>query len=257
MEKRDFAFWKLRETGSLIYLVFDGWHGVRVLYSTRVGGVSGPPFDTLNLHLGRGDESACVWENRGRFFEKVEIDPRLVIYTTQTHSSTINRIESPADSPQGDGMVTNQEGLYLGIFTADCQGIFLHAPEARVVGAIHAGREGLAGSIIGNGIRVMCEEYHLKPDSIEALLGPSIGPCCYEVGGELSGSFAGRYFEDRQGRIFLDLWRVAEDQLAGAGVQKVYSPHICNMDHPDLFFSYRRSGQRVGENLGLIGLAKA
>ena len=253
--KRNFCFWELHEVDGLAYLDFARWPGVRVLYSTRVGGISYPPFDSLNLHYGRGDKKQHVRENRQKFFHVVEVDEQRIVFTKQTHSETINIIRSCSDAPQGDGMITDQRQLFLGIFTADCLGVFLFAPHVHVIGAIHAGRKGLAAAVIESGVRALCDTYRVKPGCIEAICGPSIGPCCYEIGEELRHTFASTYIKERMNRIYLDLWSIAADQLAGAGVRKTYIPHICTATHSDLFFSYRKSGEKVGENLGLIGMA--
>jgi YfiH family protein len=253
MEQR-FHFWNIRESQGLLYLDFTGWPGVRVLYSTRIGGLSPPPFESLNLHFGRGDAEHRVRENRRRFFLATGIDEHCVTLTRQVHSSRINVIRGAGEAPHGDGMITDQEGFFLGIFTADCLGIFLFAPPANAIGAIHAGRKGLAASVVENGVRALCETYQVDPGCIQALCGPSIGPCCYEIGEELRSGFKDNYITERMHRIYLDLWGIAADQLADAGVRKVYLPHICTACNPDLFFSYRVSGGMVGENLGLIGL---
>jgi YfiH family protein len=252
--KRRFHFWEIREKDGVVFLDFGAWAGVRVLYSTRIGGVSNPPFDSLNLHSGRGDAEQHVRENRRRFFGAVGVDEHRIAFTGQIHSSTVRAVDGCGDVAEGDGMITDRKGLFLGIFTADCLAIFLFAPHAPAIGAIHAGRKGLEASIIEKGIHALCDTYRVKPSSIEALGGPSIGPCCYEVGEELRHSFSGEYLTKRMNRLYLDLWSVAADQLADVGIRKMYLPEICSATHSDLFFSYRKSGKRVGENLGLIGM---
>lgn len=252
--ERSFRFWELRKARELLYLDFSGWPGVRVLYSTRMGGVSPPPFDSLNLHFGRGDTRQCVDENRRRFFRAVGVDERQIVMSKQIHSSMVQEAKSGDRTLRGDGMITDHPGIFLGVFTADCPGIFLFAPHAHAIGVIHAGRRGLAASIVEKGVRVLCDTYQADPGSVEALCGPSIGPCCYEIGEEVRHLFAAKYVAERGGKLYLDLWSIAADQLARAGIKKAYMSRVCSVDHSDLFFSYRRSGEKVGENLGLIGM---
>ncbi len=247
-------YWKLCEKDGVAYLGFAGWPGVRVFYSTRVGGVSRPPFDSLNLHYGRGDTKAHVHENRRRFFSAVAIDEGQVVYTRQKHSTIVHRVRHCGEVLEGDGMITNRRGLYLGIFTADCLGIFLFSSHPRAIGALHAGRKGLQGSILKKGIRLFSRSYGIEPGSIEALCGPSIGPCCYKIGEELQQAFAGTYIIRRGADSFLDLWSIAADQLKSAGISRIYMPRLCSATRSDLFFSYRQSGENVGENLGVIGI---
>jgi len=254
MTSEDFMFWHLREKNGLKYLVFEGWNGVRVFYSTRIGGISPSPYDTLNLHFGRGDTHNNVKLNRKRFFDAVSIDEKDVVYTEQTHSDIVNIVRGSSKKLKGDGLITVKKGLFLGVFTADCLAVFLYCQSKKVIGVVHSGRRGAEKGIVKKGISELCETFDIKAENIEALFGPSIGPCCYKVGNDFQKRFNKRYLIEREKNLYLDMWRMVRDQLEESGVKKILVPEICSFSRNDFFYSYRKSGERVGENLGIIGV---
>ena len=249
-----FKFWTLEERNGLKFLSFEGWKGVKVFYSTRIGGVSPPPYDTLNLHFGRGDDMKNVKLNRGRFFEAVSVDERNVVYTKQIHSNIVNIVSELSEGLEGDGIITTKKDLYLGVFTADCLALFLYAPLKKIIAVFHIGRRGAERGIVKKGLESICGKFDIEPGDIETLFGPSIGPCCYEVGEEFLGRFDREYLIERENKIYLDMWKMVRVELKKNGVKKILVPELCSCSQNDLFFSYRRSGERVGENLGIIGM---
>ena len=256
MDKKEFRFWRCKEKNGICYLLFDEWKGVEVYYSTRIGGVSPPPYNTLNLHNGRGDDRENVKLNRNKFFKIISLDKRDIVYTKQIHSDIVNIVREPFNKVVGDGMITDKEGLFLGVFTADCLAVFLYSHSKRVIGVVHSGRRGSEKGVVKKAVMKICTSFNIKAEDIEALFGPSIGPCCYEVGVELLDRFRGEYFVEKGKNIYLNIWNIVRDQLKECGVGKIFIPEICTYSRDDLFFSYRKSGERVGENLGIIGMTE-
>jgi len=254
MPENTFKFWSLKEKNSVRYLSFEKWKGIKVYYSTRIGGVSKPPFDSLNLYLGRGDKTENVKTNRKRLFEALGIKERDVVFTRQIHSDIVNVVKNRKELLVGDAMITKRKGVFLGVFTADCTAVFLHSSEFPVIGVIHAGRKGGEKNITGKVVDKICKTYDLEPDKIEALFGPCIGPTHYEVGRDFENRFSREFLIKKEKRLYLDMWKMLKKQLNDKGIKRVFVPEICSFKRSDLFFSYRKSGAKVGENLGIIGM---
>jgi hypothetical protein len=212
--------------------------GAVAAFSTRVGGVSEPPFDTLNLGRLTGDPQ--VRENRHRLGTALEIDPRGVLIGRQVHEAHVRRHDGPTEPsayaepapglPEADGHATDQPGLAPLVFVADCLPVALAGE--RGVAMIHCGWRGMAAGIVERGI----------------------GPCCYEVGDEVRDAFAGLGDGIADGRM-LDLREVARRLLAEAGVEQVEISDLCTSCHPELFFSHRRDRGRTGRQAGLVWMA--
>lgn len=163
--------------------------GVAHGFSTRIGGVSKGIFSSLNLGSTRGDDPACVKENYRRFCDAIGADVHRIVMTNQIHS-TIIRTASGSDVKQDlydregydcDGLITNEPGLALTIFSADCIPILLYDPVRRVVAAVHAGWRGTAGDIAGKAVRQMQEDYGSDSTDILTAIGPGISQCCFET----------------------------------------------------------------------------
>jgi YfiH family protein len=249
-----FKYWKIERRDGIAFLSFRGWEGVDVFYSTRIGGISPPPFDSLNLHFGRGDGEENVLENRKRLYRVLGIRESSLVFTRQTHSDTIRVVYDTGGIQKGDGLLSNRKGVFLAIFTADCPALFLYAPEEKVIGIVHSGWRGTKKNIAAVAVRSIGEVFGVKSHTLEVLLGPSLGPCCYRVGEEFLDNFDKRYFKRVKSDLYFDIWSTIKDQLREAGVKRVYTPGLCSSCEEDYFFSYRRSGEKVGENLGIIGI---
>src|SRR5581483_1963752 len=211
-----------------------------VAFSTRRGGVSGTPFDTLNLGRLTGDDPANVAENRRRLCGELGTEPELLRYGKQVHGATVRRADGQGEP--GDGLWTDAPGEPLLVFTADCLPIALARANggAPAVAALHAGWRGLLAGIVGAAVAA------LGGGRLAAAIGPGIGPCCYEVGDEVAAPYRERFGADvvRDGR--LDLWSAAERALRAAGVADVHRTDLCTACRPELFFSHRRDEGRTG-----------
>jgi polyphenol oxidase len=216
-----------------------------VAFSTRRGGVSRAPFDTLNLGRLTDDDPAHVSENRRRLCSEVGTEPELLSYGRQVHGATVRRAGAQGDP--GDGLWTDTPGEPLLVFTADCLPIALARANGRppAVAALHVGWRGLLAGIVQSA--ASC----LGGGMLAAAIGPGIGPCCYEVGGEVATPFRERFGEDIVANGRLDLWTAAERALRTGGVADVHRTDVCTSCDPGLFFSHRRDAGRTGRQ-GMI-----
>jgi hypothetical protein len=237
-----------RETEGVRWLEAD-LPGATAAFSTRIGGVSDPPFDTLNLGRLTGDPG--VGENRRRLAEALGLDPRNVLIGRQVHECHVQRHDAPTDPsayaepepglPEADGHATDRPGLAPLVFVADCLPVALSG--SRGVAMIHGGWRGLAAGITRRGVG--------EVQATAAAIGPGIGPCCYEVGDEVRDAFGSLGPGIADGRM-LDLREIARRLLAEAGVDRVEVSELCTSCHPELFFSHRRDRGRTGRQAGLV-----
>jgi YfiH family protein len=226
----------------------DIFHG----FSTRRGGVSKTPYDSLNLGFNTQDNPDDTRENRRLFFETLELDPNKLAVAVQIHGTRIGRVKSPGFPPETDALVTDVPSLALVVQVADCVPIFLYDPVRRAVGLIHAGWKGSAEGIASSTVRFLRTDFGIHPEDTKAFIGPSIGPCCYEVGPEVGRRFSSQYLVN--GR--LDLWRWNYDLLLKAGLkpENVRLSRICTACHTDWFFSHRVQGVKTGRMMAVIGM---
>jgi YfiH family protein len=204
------------------------------------------------------DEGDCASRapssGTAQFLEQLGLGGRRPVLVRQTHSDIIHVAESIGlgDAPVGDALITARPGLPIGVAVADCVPVFLFAPDSRTGGIVHAGREGTRQQIAGKTVLRLQEVFGTAPESVHALIGPSAGPCCYEVSVEMAQACAAEGIPVR-GR-YLDLWEANFRQLCAAGVP---AQHVTVSKHCTLcgvgFHSYRASGT-AARNLALFCL---
>lgn len=272
-------------------------------FSTRVGGSS--PSSRRGLDLGRGSgRSAAAAHNRCLFLSALGVRDFRVVALDQIHSATVFEVTkkdstptfnlfgyelslTPRRRPAGDAVVTRGARLLLEIRTADCLPILLADVEGRALAAIHSGWRGALARVVEKTVGEMRRLYGTRPERVLAALGPSVGPCCYEVGEEVVDAFTGCFVNSksffqkasdstncafsgmpflslvppgharREGSGYaLDLAAVARDQLVAAGVKPAHikTCGLCTSCNGDLFFSYRRDGASTGRMAAVIGL---
>lgn len=220
--------------------------GARAVFSTRTGGVSEPPYDSLNLAVRTGDSPGRVHDNRRALAAALGIAPENVVMGRQVHGAALVWHEAPqsprvyADvvpSPiEADAHATDQPGLVPLVMTADCLPVALAGPGG--IAMAHAGWRGLAGGVLAAAAA--------RVGASAAAIGPGIGPCCYEVGDEVARPFAAAFGGDVLHGRRLDLWTAAERALNAAGVDEVLRTDLCTCCDPDRFFSHRRTGKPRG-----------
>lgn len=225
--------------------------GATAAFSTRVGGVSEAPFDGLNLGIFTADARESVVANRRKLAVALGFPPERVTIGRQVHGAELathtgSQVPSPFASPGSaipavDGHVTTEPSLPLLVFAADCVPVALSGHGG--VAMLHCGWRGLAAGIVARGVEAT--------GATDAAIGPSIGPCCYEVGDEVLDAFDGLGQGSAPGRM-LDLPGIAQRLLADSGVERIESSGLCTSCEPELFFSYRRDGDPTGRQAGLV-----
>jgi len=244
--------------------------GVVAAVSTRKGGVSKPPYESANMGLHVGDDPAAVLENRRRFCSALGINPNDLVCAEQVHGNRISVVTEAERGtgatsaeealPAADGLLTDVPGLPLALFTADCVPVFLYEPTKKVVGVAHAGWRGTVSRIAETLVAALEEQFGGDVSSCRAALGPSAGPCCYDVGEDVVTAFresdhpVERIFVPGDGgKLHLNLWEANTLQLERAGVPRrnVSWAKRCSVCS-DACFSCRRDGTVTGRNMSVI-----
>ena len=239
-------------------------------FSTRKGGVSPAPWDSLNLDDRRGDDIANVQENFRRLCAALDTDVQRAVLSRQVHRSDVRRVTAedcgkglwrPQDYDSADGLVTNVPGIPLIVFSADCNVLLLHDPVRRVIGAAHAGWRGTAAGIVGKTVRAMQDAFGCDPAHIRAAIGPAIGPCCFETDNdvptalrEVLGVEAEPFMAWNGQKWHIDLKAVNALWLRKAGVTRIDTCADCTFCRTGLYWSHRKTGLRRGEQAALIAL---
>ena len=231
-------------------------------FPERTGGVSTGPRASLNLGARWGDDRAHVDENRRLLAQHAGYDPAQLVATRHVHGTQVWAVGEPlAEGAEFDGLVCDQVGPVLGAFAADCIPLLFAEPDARVCGAAHAGWRGTVGRVAATVSSRMVER-GARPERIRVALGPSIGPCCFEVGPEVVAEFRAA-FGDVPGMVVpgprkdhIDLRVATRAVLEGAGVPsaQIDDRPPCTRCEGDRFFSYRRDGKEGGVHMAFIGL---
>jgi polyphenol oxidase len=225
---------------------WDGPSAYVVGFSTRRGGVSTGPYSSLNLGLLTDDDGANVAENRRRACAEVEVDPRRLAMNRQVHGAIVNRARLGERGTPGDGLWTDEPHLPLLKVTADCLPIALARTNGRPgLALLHAGRLGLLEGIVSAGVAEL-------GGRVVAIVGPGIGPCCYEVGAEILDTYRARYGATVVRGPNLDIRAAAEQALRDAGVTSIEHVDLCTSCNSGEFFSHRRDGGVTGRQ-GVIG----
>lgn len=236
--------------------------GIRHAFFTRRGGVSTGLYDSLNGGMGSQDDLACVTENRARMAGALGIVPENLVACWQVHSPDAVVLETPwtrEDAPKADAVVTRVPGLGATITVADCGPVLFADPQARVVGAAHAGWKGAFGGVIEGTLAAM-ERLGARREQVHAVIGPLIRQPSYEVGPDFVDRFLAvdaafaRFFvpSARAGHSLFDLPGFIAHRLAEAGVSKVEDLGLDTYSDPDRFFSYRRSTHRGEADYGRL-----
>jgi purine-nucleoside/S-methyl-5'-thioadenosine phosphorylase / adenosine deaminase len=231
---------------SVPLLRWDAPGRYHVAFSTRQGGVSEGPYESLNLGVLTDDSPENAQENRRRLCATVGADAERLAMNRQVHAATVNRAIAGERGREGDGLWTDEPGVPMLKLTADCLPVALARGKGDPgLALLHAGRLGLLEGILEAGVAA------LGGGNIAAVVGPGIGPCCYEVGDGIAAAYRARFGASALRRRNLDLWTVAERVLRDAGVDSVERVDVCTACNGD-FFSHRRDHGVTGRQ-GVIG----
>lgn len=237
------------------------WHG----FPERTGGVSEGARGSLNLSARRGDDPALVAENFRRVAAAAGYEAENLAVTKHVHGNSVWRVGEPLpEPPEFDGLVSDRPGAVLGAFAADCMPVLFADAEARVCGACHAGWRGTVDDVGAETAKRMLE-LGARADRIRVAIGPSIGPCCFEVGPEVVKAFERAYPElgpdsqlvvDGPNKKHVDIRRAMRAQLERIGIapEHIDDAPPCTKHNPERFFSYRRDGVGGGCHMGFIGI---
>ena len=223
-------------------------------FTTRQGGVSLPPFDSLNLGTRTADDPQSVCENYRILFTALGVRDEQTALMQQIHDTSIRVIDRGVVYPETDCLLTIEPCVLLGVRVADCVPVLFHDPRTGIVGAVHCGWRPITAGILERTLDIMRGEWHSAPVDILAALGPSAGPCCYEVGPEVAVKFAPSSVENRGGRFYADLRGEIRRRLRALGVHDSHIESLpgCTICNDALYFSHRRDGDRAGRMMGYI-----
>jgi len=220
---------------------------VGAVMTTRHGGVSAGPFESLNLRDAIGDDAQAVARNRDLLAQSIGATP---VWLNQVHGRRVVRLTTAdlrPDAPvhEADASVTSDPGIACAAQVADCLPVLFAAPAGRAVGAAHAGWRGLANGVLEATLRAVCETAGCEPQEVRAWLGACIGPTAFEVGPDVLAAFgagpdAPRFRPRSSGKWLADLPGLADDRLRAAGVTELSGGGWCTVGNPSRFFSYRR-----------------
>ena len=260
------------------------WHGKFSLFpeniavhaiSTRQAGVSQKPYDFLNLAFHVGDDAAAVRENRAIFANSLEMKAEDIVSPQQVHGDRIMRVTAAhlgmgamdyeSAIRETDALITNEPGLPLMLCFADCTPVLFLDPEHKAVGIAHAGWKGTLCKIGRKTLEAMHKEFGTEPSECLAGIGPSIGPCCYEIGDEIVDACqkafprnAEKLLIEKDDRMHLNLWAANRLQLMEAGMlpENIDSADTCTSCEHHWYFSYRADGGTTGRIAAMIALRK-
>jgi hypothetical protein len=222
---------------------------------TRIGGVSRGPYATLNLGHTVGDDIEAVEENHRRALIPLGLDPSRVVSPWQVHGATVEivgREHVGTVRPETDALVTAIPEVPLMMRFGDCAPVLLCDPVRRVAGIAHAGWRGVAAGVAAASVRTMTGRLNCDVSDIWAGVGPTIGPCCYEVGADVAREIAhacppgARVIHRVDGHVHADLPAAVEAQLRAVGVERIEQADLCTSCRVDEFFSHRAENGRTG-----------
>ncbi|MCA6222901.1 purine nucleoside phosphorylase YfiH [Photorhabdus antumapuensis] len=228
-------------------LIFPNWPQpttVKACSSTRLGGISLSPYDSLNLGKHVGDKPDIVEQNRHILAKMAEL-PQQPVWLEQVHGTRVVRLnDQPLEDNRADAVYTNIPGQVCAVMTADCLPVLFCSSAGDEVAAAHAGWRGLCAGVLENTIT----QFKAKPNQIQAWLGPAIGAKKFEVGNEVLEAFTIQHADLSQAftpfgeKYLADIYLLAKLKLQSVGVKAIFGGSECTVSNKEKFFSYRRDG---------------
>lgn len=258
-----------RTQGAFTYLqaeTFGRFDFLTHAFCTRLGGTSPAPFASLNVSVRRGDRPENVRRNREIIAKTFGFAADHLLLAHQVHGDDFYITENTGDlsaakTLECDGFMTDRPGVALCVKTADCVPILLVDGKRQVIAAVHAGWRGTALGIAGKAVQLFQDHFSSQPEDLWAAIGPSIGPCCYEVDEKVQREFAHHQAGNnalkataKKDRWMLDLILANRQQLEAAGIPsaQISAAKLCTSCHRDTFFSHRGEGEITGRQLNFI-----
>ncbi|PHN04965.1 peptidoglycan editing factor PgeF [Flavilitoribacter nigricans] len=238
--------------------IFADFPTLAAAQSTRYGGVSQPPYDSLNLGLHTEDDREAVLENRKRFFAACGFRPDQTAGSHQVHGAEVLKVDAAGYFTGYDALITDQTGILLTVTVADCTPILLYDPVRRAMAAVHAGWKGTVSRIVVRALDAMREHYGTEPADCRAYIGTCIDHCDFEVDADVADHFTDthKHWDEAKGKFLVNLKQTNRDHLQQAGLpgqQIECSPYSTFSRHRD-FFSHRFEKGKTGRMLAAIGL---
>jgi polyphenol oxidase len=229
-------------------LIIPNWPAptnVKALQTTRIGGISLAPYDSLNFGSHVNDNRIHVAQNRQLLSDYVPSEP---VWLNQTHSTKIIDAAAASCEPDADASFSTQKNVVCVVMTADCLPVLLCDKAGKIVVAVHAGWRGLCDGALEASIDAACRAAQLIPNDLMAWLGPAIGPNAFEVGAEVRAQFitkdakAKAAFKAHGDKWLANIYHIATQRLNNTGVTQIYGGDRCTFTEKENFFSYRRDG---------------
>ena len=236
-------------------------------FTTRFGGVSQGHLSSLNIGIHRGDRWENVLKNYEILGSALGFDTKNLVLSHQTHTDIVLRVGKAQtgaglygpELPECDGLITNEPGVALAVFTADCTPILLHDPVTGAVGAVHAGWRGTAAAIAGKAVEAMVREFGSKPEDIRAAIGPNIGFCCFQTDEDVPnamlsafGEEVGPFIREADEKYYVNLKEINALVLRRAGVLSVEISTDCTVCQSHRFWSHRVTHGERGSQGAII-----
>ena len=268
---------QINRAKDVVYLTYPALTETQAVvhgFSTRLGGVSQGIYSSMNLSFTRGDEEEAVRENYRRIAEAIGFSYDSIVCSEQTHTTNVmrvgrkdcgNGITRPRPYTDVDGLITDEPGVTLATFYADCVPLYLVYPVRKAIGLSHSGWRGTVGKIGKATVESMGKEFGCKPENIITAIGPSICMDCYEVSEDVANEFRNAYPEEKWSRLMeskgngkyqLNLWEACRENFLEAGIlpENIHMPQICTCCNPEFLFSHRASKGKRGNLAAFLAL---
>jgi polyphenol oxidase len=239
----------------IIPSIFDS--GVMAAQSTRLGGVSNHPFNSLNLGKSTSDLHENVIQNRKLFFDSLNIPIDRIALSKQVHGTQVLLVNKPIITEGYDAMITNTKNIFLAVSVADCTPILIYDTKNKVVAAIHAGWRGTVAGIVSNALDAMKTNFNSSGNDCFAFIGACIGYDAFEVGEEVAHAFAPEFKKTgSNGKYLVDLKGTNKAQLQNFGIpsSNIEISGLCTVQNNDTLFSHRHEKGVTGRMMAVIGM---
>ncbi|MCB9081014.1 MAG: peptidoglycan editing factor PgeF [Lewinellaceae bacterium] len=238
--------------------IFKAFPGLVAAESTRLGGVSRPPYASLNLGWSTPDDPEAVLENRRRFLQALGLDPASMASSHQVHGHEVLTVTAPGRYDGYDALITQQKGICLAVTVADCTPILIYDPKQQAIAAAHAGWRGTVQEIVRHTLTAMQQQFASNPADCYAFIGTCIDECSFAVDADVADHFTSPYkrWDEQQGKFFVDLKAANQQQLLTAGLQpdRIEISPFSTVTHNDRYFSHRKEKGQTGRSINVIAM---